>query len=167
MVCFLALLSMGAGARRTREHAVSVIPAEMRQAAQAHAAHGCDTELWEHVYRKRRLLVIEPCVRLTGTIQFMKTEPDGDEHIRLRLAAPDQALLNDLNRSRQRGALVLETVCESEPTQRTALGICRQFHSLVPLPRRGSRVTVLGPYVLDKEHGWMEIHPVTSITVEE
>jgi hypothetical protein len=25
------------------------------------------------------------------------------------------------------------------------------------------RVRVTGPYVLDREHGWREIHPVTSL----
>ena len=32
-------------------------------------------------------------------------------------------------------------------------------------PALGATVSVTGPYVLDADHGWMEIHPVWSITV--
>jgi hypothetical protein len=169
LLCLMLVLVFCAPAparKRSKRYDVVIVPAEMKHAAKTHASGGCDTSLWEHVYRKRRLLVVQPCVRLTGTIQSIKPERDGDEHIRLRLDPADQVLLNHSNLSQQRGALVLEPVCESEPTQRTAWGACRDFRTGVPLPRRGARVTVLGPYVLDQEHGWMEIHPVTRMTVE-
>jgi len=35
----------------------------------------------------------------------------------------------------------------------------------VPRPHKGMHVRVIGPYVLDVEHGWMEIHP--AVLIEE
>jgi hypothetical protein len=45
---------------------------------------------------------------------------------------------------------------------------CRDFHSQVEVPAGHAHVKVLGSYVLDSEadHGWMEIHPVTSMVPE-
>ena len=145
------------------------IPAATKQAAHAHKASGCDPSLWDHVYHKPRLVVVEPCVSVTGTIKHMKSEADGDEHIQLLLDPSDDALLNDLNKTRQKAALVIEPVCQKAVTQQDAVDACRDFHSDVDIPtKKKSKVTVLGSYVLDKEanHGWMEIHPVTSMTVE-
>ncbi len=147
-----------------------VVPAATRQAAHAHAATGCDASLWEHVYHKQRLVVVERCVSVTGVIKHKKSEADGDEHIQLLLDPGDDALLNDRNLSKQHGALVVEPVCQRAVTQPDAVEACRDFHSDVDIPmQKKARVTVLGAYVLDKEanHGWMEIHPVTSITLAQ
>ena len=74
-------------------------------------------------------------------------------------------LLNDRNRTVQAGCLVVEPVCENTVTQQDAISACKDFHATVNVGAKG-RVKVLGAYVLDTEpnHGWTEIHPVTSIT---
>ncbi len=169
VLCLLAVMAVVASAEppKKRNRKV-VIPAATRQAAHAHAATGCDASLWEHVYHKQRLVVVERCVSVTGVIKHKKPEADGDEHIQMLLDPSDDALLNDRNRTSQHGALVVEPVCQRAVTQPDAIAACRDFHSDVDIPtQKKARVTVLGAYVLDKEanHGWMEIHPVTSITV--
>ncbi|HYW93437.1 MAG TPA: hypothetical protein VFA95_13420 [Gammaproteobacteria bacterium] len=101
---------------------------------------------------------------VTGVVQAVRRERDGDDHILLR---PDPAythLLDHGNIAHQHGDLVLEPVCEHRPTQRGAKPACRGFSSNVQVPPTGSHVRVVGSYVLDADHGWMEIHPVTSIT---
>jgi hypothetical protein len=35
----------------------------------------------------------------------------------------------------------------------------------IATPLMGSEVSITGPYVLDSDHGWMEVHPVWSVTV--
>lgn len=170
-VCLMLVAALPAGAqppKTKKKTAAAVIPAATKQAAQAHAATGCDQGLWDHVYHKQRLVLVAPCISVTGTIQHMKREADGDEHIQILLDPGDSALLNDINQTRQRGALVIESVCEGPVTQADAVAVCKDFHSPVDIPtQKKARVTVLGSYVLDQEanHGWMEIHPVTSITV--
>lgn len=54
-------------------------------------------------------------------------------------------------------------------TQTDAQSACRDFHSPVKVAKDEDKVKVLGCYVLDAEagHGWMEIHPVTKISVAQ
>jgi hypothetical protein len=41
------------------------------------------------------------------------------------------------------------------------LGICTGAN--IVNPQVSAQVEVVGPYVLDANHGWMEIHPVWSV----
>ncbi|HEY3366155.1 MAG TPA: hypothetical protein VGK74_13970 [Symbiobacteriaceae bacterium] len=59
---------------------------------------------------------------------------------------PYERLINDKNRSDQGGALVTEIIPADQATVKAA--------------KPGEHVLVTGPYVLDRQHGWMEIHPV-------
>ena len=126
---------------------------------------GCDESLWEHVYHPQRLKKVDPCIQVTGIIHHVKHEPDGDAHIQLTLDAQYEGLLNDDNKSHQASCLVLEPICQYPVTQFDAIEACRDFHSDVEVPGKGAHVRVKGTYVWDSEaaHGWMEIHPVTSI----
>jgi hypothetical protein len=139
----------------------------------------CDSSLWSHVYAgdprrfsrpQDRLQVIQDCVSVTGTIESKpRGEPDGDFHIRLKLDPQYSSMLNAKNRSGQHGALVVEPVCMNPVTQKDTLDehACDGFSQHVYTPDMvGSHVRVTGAYVTDMEHGWNEIHPVTSITIE-
>lgn len=125
----------------------------------------CDASLWQHVYHPYRLKVIEACVAVTGTIQEMHYEKDGDDHLLLRLAPPDDSLLDRSNIADERADLVVEPVCEHAVTQTDAMAACRGFSQDLTVPSAGTRVRIVGAYVRDQDHGWMEIHPVTEIAV--
>jgi len=125
----------------------------------------CDASLWEHVYHSYRLEVREECKVVTGTIELLRKEADGDYHIRLKLDSEQNNLLNEKNYDEQKGCLVLEPVCANKVTQKDAIKSCEDFVNSVYIPHIGEHVKVTGSYVLDKEHGWMEIHPVTKIEV--
>lgn len=135
-------------------------------AAKPFVTTGCNANLWKHVYNPKRLQVIEPCISVIGTIHHVKKEADGDDHIQLMLDPEYAGLLNNLNKTDQAGALVAEPVCQGPVTQPDAVSACKDIHPTVDVPAQGTRVRVLGSYVLDTEanHGWTEIHPVTSIT---
>lgn len=45
----------------------------------------CDQTLWNHVYNPARLQVVESCKTVSGIIDTIKVENDGDFHIRLIL----------------------------------------------------------------------------------
>lgn len=135
----------------------------------------CDTSLWAHVYHGRyakpqdRLNILHPCIEVTGTIVNAAPEKDGDWHVRLDVDAAFKDLLNDGNRMGQHGYLVVEPMCETPVVQRDTReeGVCSGFSQSVYDPLMvGSHVRVVGAYVNDVEHGWNEIHPVTSITVQ-
>jgi len=167
----LMLVAFGQTTHSTGAHhaASATIPAAFKAAAKPLVADGCDASLWEHVYHPQRLKVVEKCIAVTGTIHHSKREADGDEHIQLTLDSEFSNLLNDRNNKIQAKSLVIEPVCQGPVTQADAVVACRDFHSPVDLLPKGKHVRVLGSYVLDSEanHGWMEVHPVTSITEVE
>ena len=138
---------------------------EMSVGAKAAAASGCNAELWDHVYRKTRLRIVEGCIAVTGTIRHIKRETDGDDHIQLAVDPEFAKLLNERNRTAQGDTLILEPICQGPVTQADAEAACHDFHSPVDVPNAGAKVRVVGSYVLDSAEGWMEIHPVSSIEV--
>ena len=138
-------------------------------------ATGCDSSLEAHVYHPTRLIVKLQCISVTGTFvdatagkepDGVRHEADGDTHGWLKLDPEFQNLVNAGNISDEGGNLVFEIVCKYTVTQSDAKSACQGYTNQVKLPPVGSHVRILGVYVQDTFHAqWMEIHPVTSITV--
>jgi hypothetical protein len=99
----------------------------------------------EGVYSPQRLTVKQPCVAVTGLASEINREHDGDMHI--SLTGVDPKWLNSVNRDRSDHSLVVEAVPSIPMT----------------MPPLKSRVTIIGPWVLDTQTGWLEIHPVWAI----
>ena len=126
----------------------------------------CDRGLWSHIYRPYRLHVISACKAVTGTVEGVQQEPDGDLHILLRPDPAYAGLINGANTEFEDGDLVLEEICVGVITQADAVAACRNFAPpSVSGVSVGDHVKVVGSYVLDAGHGWMEIHPVSQISV--
>jgi len=144
-------------------HATSPEPLSSSSVTVSESTPGkCNDSLWNHVYNPSRLEIVDTCITLTGVIDSIRSERDGDLHIRLRLDPPHAHLVNQANQENQFGDLVLEPICIGKVTQATAITACQNFHQNIDIPSVGSHVQVIGSYVLDKEHGeWAEIHPVT------
>ncbi len=124
----------------------------------------CDKSLWDHVYHPQRLKIIDPCKTVTGVIDNIRVEKDGDFHIRLHLDQQFANLINDANVNQQYGDLVLEPICQNPVEQEDAVDSCANFTYHVNILPVGTHVKVIGSYVLDMQHDdWAEIHPVTSI----
>jgi hypothetical protein len=100
---------------------------------------------------------------VTGTVAAVRNEPDGDYHILLRLDPPFAGLINSRNVSGEHGDLVLEPVCELPVTQQDAITTCAEVAPTIARPAVGSHVSATGAYVLDVDHGWMELHPLWDI----
>lgn len=116
-----------------------------------------------YVYHPARLEVLRACVRVTGTVDAVREEADGDLHILLRLDAPYRGLLRPSNQGEELGDLVVEPVCVRTVTQADAVGVCAaDTHPLAgPFPAVGEHVWMEGRYVLDLDHGgWAELHPL-------
>jgi hypothetical protein len=132
-----------------------------------------------NVYHADRLEVRSACLTVTGTVAVIRSEDDGDLHFNLTLPAAEAHLLDAANYSDEDGQLVAEIVPADQPgcppgqlpplpptAYRSAsysYGTCTG--SDVATPPVGAQVSISGPYVLDSDHGWMEIHPVWSVTV--
>lgn len=133
------------------------------------AAATCAGDPHAHVYNPDRLKLLADCMTLAGTIDSETPEPDGDFHVRLRLDSSQncagQSCVNNENVRQQGGDLILEPVCEHSVTQADAVAACEGYQNPLVLPAVGSHVSVAGPWVLDVDHGWNEIHPLESIAV--
>ena len=140
------------------------------------AATGCDATLWDHVYNPQRLSVKQKCIAVTGTIvdatngkrsDGVRKEADGDTHGWLKLDPQFKNLINAGNISNEGGNLVFEIVCKFGVTQADAKASCpSSYHTPVTLPAVGSHVRIVGSYIQETNHAkWMEIHPVSTITV--
>ncbi len=125
----------------------------------------CTDSLWSHVYHSYRLFTHDSCMAVSGKIFSLIYEADGDIHIRLTVDSPYTYLLNAVNYSGQYGKLVCEPLCATTCTQADAIASCAGFVNTVYIPAVGEHVIVRGSYVTDNDHGWNELHPVTSITV--
>ena len=138
-------------------------------------AAGCDPSLDSHVYHPQRLIVKQQCTTVTGTIvdatngkqpDGVRHEKDGDTHGWLKVDPEFEPLLNAGNKNDEGGNLVFEIVCRFPVTQADAKVACKGYTDQVKLPPVGAHVSIVGTLVQDTFHGkWMEIHPVTSITV--
>lgn len=127
-----------------------------------------------NVYHEDRLKVQNRCITVTGTVAYVAHEDDGDIHVDLSLPPSEAHLLNNANVADQSGQLVTEIVPADEPGCTPGrpprpphgsykYGICTGAD--ISAPPVGARVAETGPYVLDANHGWMEIHPVWAIKV--
>jgi hypothetical protein len=152
-----------------RETAPRAIPVVRHAAPSCRAGHEKD-----NVYHPDRLIVLASCVTVTGVVESVRHERDGDYHIDLNVDATFMPLLNATNASLQHGYLVTEIVPADEsgctvgqPPRPAAgtydYGMCTGADLVAP--PIGSYVSVTGPWVLDRDHGWNEIHPVWAWTL--
>jgi hypothetical protein len=123
----------------------------------------CDATLWKHVYDPSRLEVIDDCKVVTGTVDELDQNEDGDTHMLLKLDAGNDDLLLKKNRTKKNGDLVIEVVCANAITDKKAVDACKGYSNNIAIPNVGDRVRVTGSYVNDSHNDWAEIHPVSSI----
>ena len=123
----------------------------------------CDSSLWKYVYDNQRLKVLDKCKVVTGIIEETSADPDGDQHMLLKLDKGQNALLTKKNDTKKGGNLVIEAVCINNITRKRAKGACTGYVNKVVLPKKGDHVKVTGSYVIDLHNGWAEIHPISSI----
>jgi hypothetical protein len=154
---------------------INKTPVTTAQAPPKVAAGHCDPMLMRHVYHPTRLKVLAACKTVTGVVDLIRIpEPDGDTHVNIRLDRGQESLIHrpgvapgsseDYNNTRfQHGDLVTEAICQHQVIQPNAKAACAGFHDAIKIPPVGTRVEVTGVYVLDQDHGWTELHPVSAI----
>ncbi len=124
-------------------------------------------ESLKHVYNPKRLVVLDLCKTVSGTVVKIIKENDGDTHIRLKVDPQYADTINQINIDRQGGNLVVEVVCAYEVTQADAINACSGYENKIPLPGVNDHVVITGQFVSDTEHGgWNEIHPVYGISIK-
>lgn len=115
-----------------------------------------------HIYHPARFEILG-CETARGRVAIVRSEPDGDYHVRLDVDREYRHLLNVENREHQAGDLVVEEPCMHKVTQRDAREACEGYRSPFPRFKVGHRYEVRGNWVLDKPHGWNEIHGLVEM----
>ena len=169
-------IHVGRGGKITVPHiTLSKPPVTTTQAPPKVPAGHCDPVLMRHVYHPTRLTMLAACKTVTGVIDLIRLpEPDGDTHVNIRLDAGQEGLVHrpgvapgssqDYTNTRfQHGDLVTEAICQHPVIQPNAKAACAGFHDAIKIPPVGAHVEVTGVYVLDQDHGWTELHPVSAI----
>jgi len=117
-----------------------------------------------HVYTPDRLKVLDPCKHAEGVLVDVAAEDDGDYHLWFTPDAAYTYLMNPEDHFQGKPSMLAEITpdCPGNPPDNVAAARCPRTH--LPIPKIGDHVAINGPWVLDTNHGWNEIHPVDSIT---
>jgi hypothetical protein len=121
------------------------------------------TDQNKYVYNPSRLAVQAACIHVSGTVEAVRHEADGDLHILLALDPAYTRLLTPANQGEELGDLVVEPVCVRSVSQADAKGTCASDPDPFPgpFPVVGEAVWMEGRYVFDLDHGgWAELHPL-------
>jgi hypothetical protein len=132
----------------------------------------CEKDAKGGVHGPDRLKVLNPCAAFQGTVSEAPVKnPDGDVSFQV---SPDPGYASMLNaHNHSEGGLHIEIVPRDQPGCMPGqpvhagdvpdLGTCSGRD--VVAPARGAHVRIIGPWVLDRNNGWYEIHPAWRITV--
>ena len=119
------------------------------------------------IYQADRLQILDPCRHAIGLVVSVVPEDDGDYHVWIVLDPPYLDLMNAENHFQGKPTMLAEIVpdCPSNapPADSSSAEHCPPTRLTVPSP--GQRVAIDGPWVLDTNHGWREIHPVDTIVI--
>jgi len=157
----IASVALACGSTPSTPTSARPVTAPLQSAAQ------CDPSLWPHVHDTRRFTIRTACESVTGILVESHSSDDGDIDMDLNVDAQYKSLLNQGNLTKLHGNLHVEAICQApvHPDVPDAIRSCAGFHGSVPIPPNGAYVRVTGMYVEDNDHGWMEIHPISALTV--
>ena len=89
---------------------------------------------------------------MNRVIRLLDIMPSTDgHHIDVALETAYSSLIDEVNRSEQQGALVVEFMARDG--------------GHLPTPAVGDHVRLTGAWVDDTDHGWNELHPVWSVQI--
>jgi hypothetical protein len=130
------------------------------------AASGCKTGSPEAgVHNPDRLQVLDRCKHAEGTVVDVAHEGDGDYHIWFKVDPGFEYLLNSENHFQAQRAMLAEITpdCPATTNPPDAESAARCPKTNLPIPNLGDHIAIDGPWVLDTDHSWREIHPVQAL----
>jgi len=129
----------------------------------------CDADrIWNSVYKPTRFIVWDSCYTATVKITDALYEADGDYTM---WGLPTDSTTVQLLRSKYDDVwneiwLKMEIIYGRKPTQLSAKpNYNKGYRNKLVLPKVGQTVSVTGYLVLDRQHWYIEVHPVTKITI--
>jgi hypothetical protein len=119
------------------------------------------------IHNPDRLQVLDPCKHAEGVVVDVAHEDDGDYHVWFKVDAGYEYLLNPNNHFQAKPAMLAEITpdCPASTNPPDAQSAARCPKSNLPVPKLGDHIAIDGPWVLDTNHGWREIHPVDTLVI--
>ena len=134
------------------------------------------------VYLPHRLIVKKRCVTVTGRVDCVHREPDGDAHIEVRLSRHYRHLLTHANAFQRCPGhpgphLLVEIIPQKGDLPFPDNSATRAGFVTPKAPKPGQRIKITGPYVWDtnalhdliypgkRVANWAEVHPAWNVTV--
>jgi hypothetical protein len=119
------------------------------------------------IYQPDRLQILAPCRHAIGKVVSVTPEDDGDYHVWIVLDPGYSDLLNSEDHFQGQPTLLAEIVpdCPASSAPPDGPSAERCPPTKLTVPTAGRRVAIDGPWVLDTNHGWREIHPVDTIVI--
>lgn len=111
------------------------------------------------IHHPQRLVLLDSSKTLTGRVEKVESDIDGDTHIQLRVG--DSTLLVKNNYKDENGCMVAEIVCSSP----SIFPVCFFYKNKITIPKKGDSIEIEGPFVFDKGHNITEIHPILKLKV--
>ena len=102
-----------------------------------------------NTYKPERFTIYKPCINVSGEVEIVTVEDDHDVRVNIKVDKQFEYLLNQENNDYQSGFLVVK--------------ITPEFQNNISVPKIGEHHNFWGPWVLNKEGNWNEIHPVWKI----
>ena len=112
------------------------------------------------VHHPKRLILLDSSETLSGRVEKVESDMDGDIHIQLRIH--DSVLLSKNNHKDENGCMVGEIVCAAP----SIFPICWFYKNKIIIPKQGDSIEITGPYVFDKGHNITEIHPIMDLKIK-
>lgn len=151
----IVIAAVGAAVYYTREASILGTPSLCRD----------PNNISAHVYNPARLQTVKDCITVSGIVDNVIVEEDGDYHVWFHVGSQYASLPNSANNDYRQGDLLAEIICATTVNQQDAVLACENYSNQIPIPNKNQNITVTGPYVLDSVHGWMEVHPVYSLII--
>jgi hypothetical protein len=133
-----------------------------------HTTSACphnEAEAMTEVYSPERFRILNLCQSASGELTWFELWGDGDWNVYVRLDENSRSLvdgsgikkLRTWEQARQNGGA--DMIWEAIPRDHENGGPLEACE-----PSVGDQTTVYGVHVVDKWHGWKEIHPITQVT---
>jgi hypothetical protein len=119
------------------------------------------------IYQPDRLQVLATCRHAAGKVVSVVPEEDGDYHVWIVLDAAYSDLMNHENHFQGVPTMLAEIVPDCPANAAPADGPSAEHcpPTKLIIPAAGQRIAIDGPWVLDTNHGWLEIHPIDTIVI--
>jgi hypothetical protein len=119
------------------------------------------------VHNPDRLQILDPCKHAEGIVVDVAHEDDGDYHVWFRVDPGYEYLLNEQDHFQAKPSMLAEITprCPPSTNPPDARSAAQCPKTNLPIPKLGDRIAIDGPWVLDIDHGWREIHPVDAIHI--